>query len=109
MFAGANIDYIANNIDELREGYEKVAIPQLINGQAKEGLNLKESDFTINEIVFNGRPAIEVLSPLSYRVLMFDSKGNVFHIGVANGYTGATTTSKDRNTRAIMETFRVLD
>jgi len=107
--AGApEIGYIATNTNQLKDLYIKHTIPEFVNGEIGSRIQITADDFSVNEILFNDRPAVEVISPIGYSIQVFNKNGDVMNV-TGSDYTGATTTSKDRNTRAIMETFRVLD
>ena len=111
IVAGFSIEFTASSTAEMRKKYEEIVIPKLITGKTatRLGLTLTPADFKITEITFNGRPAIEVVSQLDYKIVILNTKGNVLNVLAGQGYTGATTTPKEQLTREIMETFRVLD
>jgi len=111
IVAGAVYEYTASSSAELKLKYEEIVVPQIINGSAAKqlGLTLTQADFKITEIIFNGRPAIQVIAPYDYWIVMFNSSNEVFNVLASQNYTGATTTPKEQLTREIMETFRVLD
>lgn len=110
------IGYTATNTKQLKDLYVKHTIPRSIDdinrsAESEVKPNVVADDFVINEITHNGRPAIEVFGPpdfSGYGIYTFNNSGKIFSV-TALYYSGGTTTLKDRNTRAIMETFRVLD
>jgi hypothetical protein len=111
IVAGSSIEFTASSTAEMRKKYEEIVIPKLITGKTATGLGLTltPADFKITEIIFNGRPAIEAVSQLGYKIVTLNTKGEVFIVLASQNYTGGTTTPKEQLTREIMETFRVLE
>jgi len=102
----ATTDHKASTVEELTSFFLDMLVPGLIKNRSIP--NLTVEDFVITETTYDGYPAIQVIDPLGYRIWMHNDKGTIMGI-VALRYNGATTTEKDRNTKKIMETFKVLD
>ena len=101
-------DFKAFNIDELRTFYTEESIKEHMKNNKRLNRNLKPEDFTITETTYDGRQAIEVIHPIGYTIMTYNDKGTFMGVSALK-YDGATTTEKDRNTKKIMETFKVLD
>jgi len=106
--AGANTNFTANSQDELYKFYDLIGINDLIKHARLTNHKLTRDDFVIKKITFQGREAVAITSPVAYRITTFNSEGKIFFVNALK-YNGSLETEKDRNTRAIMETFRVLD
>jgi hypothetical protein len=75
---------------------------------ADAGRPLSMEDFTIKEYKHQKREAIQILSPVFFAINTYNKDGDVFSLMGIN-YDGSTTTPKGQLTRAIMDTFTVLD
>ena len=106
--AGTNTNFTAKTQDELYKFYDLIGINDLIKHGRLTNHKLTRDDYTMKKITFQGREAVAITSPVAYRVIMFNSNGEVFFVDALR-YNNSLETEKDRNTRAIMETFRVLD
>lgn len=107
--AGAALkDYTATSSELLLKHFKETTMPSQIRGRLGEKYSLSTSDYKFKEILHNDSPTIEVQTPAGYRIEKANSNGDIF-IVTASDYSGETTTPKDRLTREIIDTFRVIE
>ena len=103
--AGAAPDFEAQTHDDLNSFFETNLLPRV---REESDIDITADNLQIVRMSYQGLPAIEIKSPIGYRIITSNSDGMIMTVS-GNRYTGATTTPKERLTREIMETFRVLE
>lgn len=109
LLAGVIIEYEATNLNELEEKYREFTIPSLMRSKVGFAAKATASDFYISTTTLNGMKTLVVNSPISYDFVNFNKEGQVFNVRAQGDFDGSTSTPKDRLTREIMETFKILD
>lgn len=108
IVAGANVEYTATSSSDLKGKFSNITMQNEVSSELGELYSLSSDDYHISETVLNGQPAIEVQSPANYTLMSINDSNQVFSVVVGN-FSNSTSTPKDRLTREIIETFRVLD